>query len=116
MVRHRAQVRVAARAHPSWQAAAPAGGVRVRAMTRWAVRFIAEGRAGRAERPRPGRRPTLPETGRAVLRTALTQSPEASGYPLTVWTIADRTDRRARHGGRACAVTVNRMVPARGDV
>lgn len=115
-VRHRAHVLIAALDHSSWQAAATACGVSVRSMTRWAMRCIAEGRTGLADRPRPGRPSKLPEMARALLRTALTQSPEAYGYPITVWTIADLTDLLARHGWSASAVTVNRMVHAMGYV
>ncbi len=115
-VRHRAHVLIVALGQPSRQAAATACDVSARSITRWAARFAAEGWDGLADRPRRGRPPKLPEAARELLGTALAQTPEAYGYPVTVWAIADLTDLLDRHGWSVSAVTVNRTVHAMGYV
>jgi transposase len=116
VVRHRAHVLVVSLDHPTRHAAATACGVSGRSITRWWARFLAGGRDGLADRPRLGRPAKLPEAARVLLRTALAQSPDAYGYPVTVWTIADLTDLLAHQGWEVSAVTVNRTVHALGYV
>jgi transposase len=59
---------------------------RVRA---WQDRFVAEGRAGLADRARGGRPPKLDEAALAFVRAALDRGPQAYGFPVTVWTLRD---------------------------
>ncbi|MGC4107676.1 MAG: helix-turn-helix domain-containing protein [Thermomicrobiales bacterium] len=85
-------------------------------LRRWWKRFLAEGREGLADRPRPGRPRKLPEEALVVLRDALTASPDAHGYPTTIWTIADLTDLLGRTGWTVSVTTVQRALHAEGYV
>ena len=80
----------------------------------WRRRFLDEGRQGLADRPRSGRPPALGADARALLETALVSSPLDSGYPVTVWTVADLTDLLGRHGWQVCATTVWRTLHTLG--
>jgi len=84
---------------------------RVRA---WRDRFVAEGRAGLADRPRPGRPAKLDVAARALLERVVDQSPLDHGYPVTNWTVADLADLLGRHGWVVSPATVYRTLHAIG--
>lgn len=115
-IRHRAHVLIASLDQPTKREAATACGVSVRSIRRWSARFLANGRDGLCDQPRPGRPAKLPEAARDLIRTTLAQSPDAFGYPVTVWTIADLTDLLAQRGWVVSTETVNRTVHALGYV
>lgn len=80
----------------------------------WRDRFLADGRAGLADRGRPGRPPKLDATARELVATVLPQSPLDHGYPVTTWTVADLSDLLGRHGWVVSGATVNRALLAMG--
>jgi transposase len=85
---------------------------RVRA---WRARFLASGRHGLADEPRPGRPPKLDTAALAFLREALEVSPQTYGLPVTIWSIRDLRDVLAhRLGVRVCTATVHRAVQRLG--
>ena len=59
---------------------------RVRA---WHDRFLAEGRAGLADRARGGRPPKLDAAALTFLSDALDRGPQDYGFPVTIWTLGD---------------------------
>ena len=85
---------------------------RVRA---WRSRFLAGGRRGLADEPRPGRPPKLDAAALAFLSEALEASPQSYGLPVTVWSIRDLREVLAqRLGARVCTATVHRAVQRLG--
>jgi putative transposase len=85
---------------------------RVRA---WRSRFLASGRHGLADEPRPGRPPKLDAAALAFLREALAASPQTYGLPVTIWSIRDLRDVLGhRLGVRVCPTTVHRAVQRLG--
>jgi transposase len=80
----------------------------------WRQRFLTEGRAGLADRPRPGRTPKLDAAARGLLETVLAQSPPDHGYPVTTWTVADLADLLGRRGWAVSTATVYRALHALG--
>jgi transposase len=85
---------------------------RVRA---WRSRFLARGRHGLADEPRPGRPPKLDAVALAFLRAALEASPQTYGLPVTIWSIRDlRAVLAQRLGVRVCTATVHRAVQRLG--
>src|SRR5215204_5315481 len=85
---------------------------RVRA---WRSRFLASGRHGLADEPRPGRPPKLNAAALAFLREALEASPQTYGLPVTIWSIRDLREVLAhRLGVRVCTATVHRAVQRLG--
>lgn len=115
-VRHRAHVLVDAIDSPSLRDTAARLAVSVKTIGRWRDRFLAEGAAGLADRPRPGRPPLLPGAARDLLGAALEADPRTHGYPAATWTIADLTDLLGRQGWSVSAATVSRAVHALGYV
>ena len=85
---------------------------RVRA---WRARFLASGRHGLADQPRPGRPPKLDAAALAFLREALEASPQTYDVPVTIWSIRDLREVLAhRLGVRVCTATVHRAVQRLG--
>jgi transposase len=80
----------------------------------WRGRFLAGGREGLADQPRPGRPPKLDAAARAILAEALERGPEAVGLPVAVWSVRDLHALLARRGIAACPATVHRTICARG--
>jgi transposase len=113
-VRHRADALLALARGRSVEETAQAMGCCAKRIRVWRRRFLDEGRQGLADRPRSGRPPALGAEARALLETALVSSPLDSGYPVTVWTVADLTDLLGRHGWQVCATTVWRTLHTRG--
>lgn len=113
-VRHRADALLLLAHGRSVEEAAHDSGCCTKRLRVWRVRFLAEGRTGLADRPRPGRPPALGAEARALLETALAVSPLDYGYPVTIWTVADLTDLLGRQGWSVCATTVWRTLHALG--
>jgi transposase len=85
---------------------------RVRA---WRSRFLAGGRQGLADEPRPGRPAKLDAVALAFLAEALEASPQTYGLPVTIWSIRDLREVLAhRLGVRVCTATVHRAVQRLG--
>jgi len=80
----------------------------------WRARFLGEGRAGLADRPRRGRPPKLGAAARALLERALGRSPLEDGYPVGAWTVADLTDLLGRRGWAVSPAAVYRTLRALG--
>jgi transposase len=80
----------------------------------WRRRFVTDGRAGLADRPRRGRPAKLDAAARELLEAALGRSPLADGYPVTVWTAADLADLLRRRGWWVSPATVYRALHAMG--
>jgi hypothetical protein len=78
----------------------------------WRQRFLAAGRAGLADRPRPGRPPKPDAVAHRLPQCALARSPLDDGYPVTLRTVADPTDRLGRRGRMVRPAAVSR--PLRG--
>jgi len=79
-----------------------------KSLARWRDRFLAEGRDGLVDRPRPGRPRKLPPAGGVLLETALDQLPTVYGYATACWTLADLQDLLARQGWPVSISTVER--------
>jgi transposase len=85
---------------------------RVRA---WQDRFLAEGRAGLADRARGGRPPKLDEAALAFVDEAVERGPQAYGFPVTVWTLRDLQTLLLRERGVQVSVcTLYRVVHTLG--
>ena len=81
----------------------------------WRTQFLARGRAGLLDAPRPGRPPKLTPGARAFLEEALSRSPHDYGLLSPVWTIRDLSTLLAhRQGVRASPATVHRALLAQG--
>ena len=81
----------------------------------WLDRFDAEGPAGLYDRPRSGRPPEIDDAAQQCLATALARTPEAYGYPATIWTTALLRHLLAcRQAIQVCADTVRRALHALG--
>ncbi len=81
----------------------------------WRTRFLAEGRAGLADRSRRGRPPKLNAAAHAALHEALARGPEAYGLPVTVWSLRDLQGMLQREQGITVSVcTVQRTLHALG--
>lgn len=113
-VRHRADALLLVAHGQSIDEAAHAMGCCAKRIGVWRRRFLDEGRAGLADRPRRGRPPKLDALARATLETALAASPLASGYPVTTWTVADLADLLAQRGWLVSHATVARCLQRMG--
>lgn len=98
-VRHRAHLLLAVIATSSLAAAARATGVSDKTLRRWGDRFLADGRAGLVDRPRPGRPTRITPVADHLLDEALTQSPMDYGYPVATWGLVDLADLLRRYCG-----------------
>jgi transposase len=79
-------------AAPSRAAAARLTGATPKALRRWELRFLADGRAGLADRPRAGRPSRFTPEADRLLQEALAASPMDYGYPVATWGLVDLTD------------------------
>lgn len=113
-VRHRADALLLVATGHRVDAAAHDLGCCPKRLRVWRQRFLAEGRAGLADRPRSGRPALLDAAATAVLEHALTTSPLAHGYPVTTWTVADLTDLLAQRGWMVSRATVSRALQRLG--
>jgi transposase len=113
-VRHRADALLLVARGRRVEEAAQAIGCCTKRLRVWRRRFLNEGRAGLADRPRRGRPPKLDAPARVLLETALAGCPLDYGYPVTVWTVADLTDLLGRRGWPVCPTTVWRTLQALG--
>lgn len=113
-VRHRADGLLLVAGGMALAQAAQVFGCARNSLRRWGERYLAEGRDGLVDRPRRGRPPKLDAAARALLETALTASPLAHGYPVTIWTVADLTDLLHRQGWLVSSATVYRTLEAMG--
>jgi transposase len=81
----------------------------------WRTQFLARGRAGLADAPRPGRPPKLNPAALTLLAEALTKSPQDYGFLSTVWSVRDLGALLAHyHGVRVSTATVHRALLAQG--
>lgn len=113
-VRHRADGLLLVAGGFSFTTAATLIGCSRNSLRTWGQRFLAEGRIGLVDRRRRGRPPKLDAAARALLETALADSPLAYDYPVTTWTVADLTDLLGRHGWPVSTATVYRTLHAMG--
>jgi transposase len=56
---------------------------------KWRARFCAEGLAGLADRPRPGRRRTFPKTAEAEVKALACELPAQTDVPLSRWSYTE---------------------------
>jgi transposase len=81
----------------------------------WRDRFLDRGREGLVDKPRAGRPPKLGPAQLALLDEALTQGPQAYGWPVTLWSIRDLCALVGQQCGVQVSVsTVHRAVPRLG--
>jgi transposase len=113
-VRHRADALLLVASGLSFSQAAIRLCACPKTLRRWAERFLEEGRAGLADRPRRGRPPKLDAAACALLETALAASPLDYDYPVTIWTVADLHDLLTRHGYQVGPATVYRTLERLG--
>lgn len=113
-VRHRADALLLLAHGRSVEETAQSMGCCTKRIRVWRRRFVAEGRLGLADRPRPGRPALLDEPATHLLETALTGSPLDYGYPVTTWTVADLSDLLAQRGWAVSRATVSRALQRLG--
>jgi transposase len=77
----------------------------------WRTRFLARGRAGLLDAPRPGRPPKLSPAALCCLEEALCRSPHDYGLLSMVWTVRDLAALLARqHGVGVSTATLHRAL------
>jgi putative transposase len=77
----------------------------------WRTQFLARGRAGRLDAPRPGRPPKLSPSILRCLEEALGRSPHDYGLWSPVWTIRDWGPFLAhQHGVQVATATLHRAL------
>jgi transposase len=77
----------------------------------WRTQFLARGRAGLLDAPRPGRPPKLNPAALCFLEEALGRSPQDYGLLGTVWTVRDLGALLAhQHGVRVSTATLHRAL------
>lgn len=113
-VRHRADALLLLAHGQRLEDAAQSMGCCAKRIRVWRRRFLAEGRAGLADRPRSGRPALLDAAAMALLETALAGSPLDYGYPVTTWTVADLTDLLEQRGWSVSRATVARTLQRLG--
>jgi transposase len=64
-------------------------GICVDTVRKWRARFCAEGLAGLADRPRPGRQRTFPKTAEAEVKALACELPAESDVPLARWSYTE---------------------------
>lgn len=111
-VRHRADGLLLVAGGMSVTQAAQVFGCARNSLRTWRQRFLAEGRAGLADRGRPGCPPKLDAVARELLETALAGSPLDYNYPVTIWTVVDLTDLLGHRGWEVSTATVYRALAA----
>ena len=78
---------------------------------RWLKRYLAEGRAGLLDEPRPGRPADITDEYREKLVAAVRHRPRSLGQPYSLWTLQRLADYMAEHTGiRVSAETVRRTL------
>jgi transposase len=75
--------------------AAQAGGMDRQTLRDWVIRYNADGLAGLADRPRPGRRPRLAEAQRREVAKWVEDGPDPKTDGVVRWRCADLRDRIA---------------------
>jgi transposase len=88
-VRRRAQALLAVARGDAVVRVATAFGTAAHRVRAWRDRFLERGRDGLVDKPRAGRPPKLGPAELALLEEALTQGPQAYGWPVTIWSIRD---------------------------
>ncbi len=84
---------------------------------RWLKRYLAEGREGLHDAPRPGRPSEVTETYRAAWLAAVRRRPRSLGLPFSRWTLQRRVDYLAeRTSVRGSDETVRRALKQAGLV
>jgi transposase len=80
----------------------------------WRARFCAEGLAGLADRPRPGRRRIFPATAEAAVKALACALPAEVGVPLSRWSAAELAAEAVTRGlvPTVSASTVGRWLAA----
>ena len=82
---------------------------------RWLKRYLAEGREGLQDAPRPGRPSAIPAEYRAALLAAVRRRPRSLHLPFSVWTLPRLADYLAeRTGLRGSDETVRRALKHAG--
>lgn len=115
-VRRRAQCLLTWTQCPVLRIAASMTAASPKSLRRWRDRFLMDGRAGLADRPRPGCPRKLPAAADAMLTTILPQLPTVHGYATVCWTLADLQDLLARQGWQVSIATVERQLHRLGYV
>jgi transposase len=109
-VRRRAQCLVVLDGSASPGQTARLVGVDTKTLRRWRQRFLAQGREGLLDRPRPGRPRKLDGEAETFMERVLSELPTVHGYATATWTLADLQDRLARHGWVVSLGTVERTL------
>jgi transposase len=89
-------------------------GICVDTVRKWRARFCAEGRAGLADRPRPGRQRVFPATAEAEVKALACALPAEAGVPLARWSAAELAAEAVSRGvvSTISAATVGRWLAA----
>lgn len=109
-VRHRALCLVVMLSCRTRTEAAQRLGTGTKQLRTWEDRYLAEGRDGLADRPRPGRTRLLDGDGVVFLQRMLTDLPTEHGYATATWTLTDLADVLGRHGWPVSLATVDRRL------
>jgi transposase len=84
---------------------------------RWLKRYLAEGREGLHDAPRPGRPAQITEAYQAELLAAVRRRPRSLGLPCSLWTLQRLVDSLAESTGiRVSDETVRRALKHAGIV
>jgi transposase len=114
-VRRRAQALLQVAQGDAVVRVATAFGTAAHRVRTWRDRFLDRGREGLVDKPRAGRPPKLDPAQLALLDEALTQGPQAYGWPVTMGSIRDLCALVGQQCGVQVSVsTVPRVVPRLG--